>query len=104
MSRLTGNERAIVVTALKHAAPYIRIFKRKVFVIKAGGEAFLSAATTRSIVEQVSILHEVGIRVVLVHGGGPQSTQLAKEREFRFSSLTVVVSPMRARSKYPLPF
>jgi acetylglutamate kinase len=56
------------------------MFKRKVFVIKAGGEAFLSAATTRSIVEQVGILHEVGIRVVLVHGGGPQSTQLAKER------------------------
>jgi len=80
MSRLTRNERAIVVTALKHAAPYIRMFKRKVFVIKAGGEAFLSAATTRSIVEQVGILHEVGIRVVLVHGGGPQSTQLAKER------------------------
>ena len=80
MSRLSGNERAIVVTALKHAAPYIRMFKRKVFVIKAGGEAFLSAATTRSIVEQVGILHEVGIRVVLVHGGGPQSTQLAKER------------------------
>jgi len=80
MSRLTGNERAIVVTALKHAAPYIRMFKRKVFVIKAGGEAFQSAATTRSIVEQVGILHEVGIRVVLVHGGGPQSTQLAKER------------------------
>ena len=80
MSRLTGNERAIVVTALKHAAPYIRMFKRKVFVIKAGGEAFQSAATTRSIVEQVGILHEVGIRIVLVHGGGPQSTQLAKER------------------------
>ncbi len=80
MSRLSRNERAIVVTALKHAAPYIRMFKRKVFVIKAGGEAFLSAATTRSIVEQVGILHEVGIRVVLVHGGGPQSTQLAKER------------------------
>jgi acetylglutamate kinase len=56
------------------------MFKRKVFVIKAGGEAFLSAATTRSIVEQIGILHEVGIRVVLVHGGGPQSTQLAKER------------------------
>ena len=81
MSRLTGNERAIVVTALKHAAPYIRMFKRKVFVIKAGGEAFLSAATTRAIVEQVGILHEVGIRVVVVHGGGPQSTQLAKARD-----------------------
>ena len=80
MPRLTGNERAIVVTALKHAAPYIRMHKRKVFVLKAGGEAFLSPATTRAIVEQIGVLHEVGIRIVLVHGGGPQSTQLAKSR------------------------
>ena len=80
MSLLSGNERAIVVTALKHAAPYIRMFKRKVFVLKAGGEAFVSSESTRAIVEQVGILHEVGIRVVLVHGGGPQSTRLAESR------------------------
>lgn len=78
MSRLTGNERAIVVTALKHAAPYIRMFKRKIFVLKAGGEAFVSPEATRALVEQIAILHGVGIRVVLVHGGGPQSTALAK--------------------------
>ncbi len=78
MSRLTGSERAIVVTALKHAAPYIRMFKRKIFVLKAGGEAFESPEATRAIVEQIAILHGVGIRVVLVHGGGPQSTALAK--------------------------
>jgi acetylglutamate kinase len=80
MAHLSGNERAIVVTALKHAAPYIRMFKRKVFVLKAGGEAFVSPETTRAIVEQVGILHEVGVRVVLVHGGGPQSTRLAESR------------------------
>jgi len=78
MSRLTGSERAIVVTALRHAAPYIRMFKRKIFVLKAGGEAFESPEATRAIVEQIAILHGVGIRVVLVHGGGPQSTALAK--------------------------
>jgi acetylglutamate kinase len=80
MPRLSGNERAIVVTALKHAAPYIRMFKRKIFVLKAGGEAFVTPATTRAIVEQIGVLYEVGIRVVVVHGGGPQSTRLAKER------------------------
>ncbi len=80
MAHLSGNERAIVVTALKHAAPYIRMFKRKVFVLKAGGETFVSPETTRAIVEQVGILHEVGVRVVLVHGGGPQSTRLAESR------------------------
>jgi len=77
MSRLSGNERTIAVTALKHAAPYIRMYKGKVFVLKAGGEAFDSTEATRRLVEQINILHQVGIRVVLVHGGGPQSTQLA---------------------------
>jgi acetylglutamate kinase len=67
----------IAVTALKHAAPYIRVFKRKIFVIKAGGEVFTEAEGTHALIEQIAILHQVGIRVVLVHGGGPQSTKLA---------------------------
>jgi len=70
-------DRAIVVSALKHAAPYIRLFKRKVFVLKVGGEVFADAQQTHALMEQVGILHQVGIRVVLVHGGGPQSTALA---------------------------
>jgi len=70
-------DRAIVVSALKHAAPYIRLFKGKVFVLKAGGEIFVDTAATRALMEQVGILHQVGIRVVLIHGGGPQSTKLA---------------------------
>ncbi len=70
-------DRAVIVSALKHAAPYIRLFKGKVFVLKAGGEIFADAVTTRAMMEQVGILHQVGIRVVLVHGGGPQSTELA---------------------------
>ena len=70
-------ERAIVVSALKHAAPYIRLYKGKVFVIKVGGEIFADPSGTTTLMEQVGILHQVGIRVVLIHGGGPQSTQLA---------------------------
>lgn len=72
-----GHERAVVVSALKHAAPYIRLYKRKVFVLKIGGEVFADTAATRALMEQVGILHQVGIRVVLVHGGGPQSSKLA---------------------------
>ena len=70
-------DRAIVVSALKHAAPYIRLFKGKVFVLKAGGEIFADPTQTSALMEQVGILHQVGIRVVLIHGGGPQSTELA---------------------------
>jgi acetylglutamate kinase len=75
---MTANkDRAVVVSALKHAAPYIRLFKGKVFVLKVGGEIFADAALTTALMEQVGLLHQVGIRVVLIHGGGPQSTQLA---------------------------
>lgn len=71
-------DRAVVVSALKHAAPYIRLFKGKVFVLKAGGDVFADVKRTTTLLEQVGLLHQVGIRVVLVHGGGPQSTELAK--------------------------
>src|SRR5215510_4050826 len=78
-NRINPNEqRAIVITALRHAPPYLRIFKNKVFVLKAGGDACVSNETTRALMEQIGILHQVGIRVVLVHGGGPQSTALSK--------------------------
>ena len=73
-----SGQRAIVVSALKHAAPYIRMFKGKVFVLKAGGEVFADRRATHDFVEQVGLLHQLGIRVVLVHGGGPQSTRLAE--------------------------
>ncbi len=72
-------ERAIVVSALKHAAPYIRLYKGKVFVIKVGGEVFADPELASALIEQVGILHQVGIRTVLIHGGGPQSTQLASD-------------------------
>ncbi len=71
-------QRTAEATALKHAVPYIRIFKGKTFVLKAGGGALEREATARSLVEQVDVLHQVGIRVVLVHGGGTQSTDLAR--------------------------
>jgi acetylglutamate kinase len=63
---------SVAVRALKSAAPYIRMYKNKVFVIKAGGAVFGDEASTRNLIEQVAILHQVGIRTVLVHGGGPQ--------------------------------
>ena len=74
---IARKDRAIVVSALKHAAPYIRLFKGKVFVLKAGGELFADRQHTLALMEQVGILHQVGIKVVLIHGGGPQSTALA---------------------------
>jgi acetylglutamate kinase len=67
---------SIAIRALKNAAPYIRMYKGKVFVIKAGGAIFTDEASTRALIEQVAILHQVGIKTVLVHGGGPQLDQV----------------------------
>ena len=64
----------VTVRALKSAAPYIRMYKGKVFVLKASGGVFGSPDATRALMEQVAILHQVGIRVVIVHGGGEQLT------------------------------
>jgi acetylglutamate kinase len=67
---------SVAVRALKSAAPYIRMYKNKVFVIKAGGAVFGDENSTRGLIEQVAILHQVGIKTVLVHGGGPQLDHL----------------------------
>jgi acetylglutamate kinase len=67
---------SVAIRALRSAAPYIRMYKGKVFVIKASGGVFGDPAATHALIEQVAILHQVGIRVVLVHGGGPQLTQV----------------------------
>ena len=70
----THSDPMVTVSALKSAAPYIRLYKGKTFIIKASGGVFGNADATRSLMEQVAILHQVGIRVVIVHGGGEQLT------------------------------
>ena len=69
---------SVAVRALKSAAPYIRMYKGKIFVIKAGGAVFSDEASARGLIEQVAILHQVGIKTVLVHGGGPQLDSLQR--------------------------
>ena len=71
------SDQTLAIRALKSAAPYIRMYKGKTFVVKAGGGVFADAAATRALVEQIGILHYFGVRVVLVHGGGPQLTELS---------------------------
>ncbi len=71
-------EQALAIRALKSAAPYIRMYKGKTFIVKSGGGVFADAATTRVLIEQIAILHYFGVRVVVVHGGGPQLTDLSE--------------------------
>lgn len=62
---------------LVEALPYIRAFHNKIFVIKYGGKVMLSEAAQRGLWEDLAFLHFVGVRPVLVHGGGPSITQKA---------------------------
>jgi acetylglutamate kinase len=71
------SDQTLAIRALKSAAPYVRMYKGKTFVVKAGGGVFGDAAATRVLVEQIGILHHFGVRVVLVHGGGPQLTEVS---------------------------
>jgi acetylglutamate kinase len=66
------------VAALRHALPYLRMFQGKTFVVKAGGGACEEDTALRGLVEQVGVLHQLGVRVVLVHGGGAQATELTR--------------------------
>jgi acetylglutamate kinase len=47
--------------------------------VKAGGGVFGDPAATRALVEQIAVLHSLGIRVVFVHGGGPQLTEVTEK-------------------------
>ena len=67
MSDSTAGEKAAV---LVEALPYIRRFSGKVVVVKYGGNAM--GADLGAFAEDVVLLHSVGIKVVVVHGGGPQ--------------------------------
>lgn len=72
-------DQAAAIRALRNAAPYMRLYKGKTFVVKAGGGVFGEIETTRTLMEQIAILHYFGVRVVFVHGGGPQLTELTEK-------------------------
>lgn len=69
---ITANDTARL---LIEALPYIRRFTGKVVVIKVGGLPMTDPDRMRSLAKDVLLLHSVGIRPVLVHGGGPQIDQ-----------------------------
>src|SRR5450755_1989722 len=75
---LHRSDHVAMIRALRSASPYIRLFKGKTFVVKAGGAVFGDAAMTRALIEQIATLHYLGVRVVMVHGGGPQLTAVSE--------------------------
>ncbi|MGO9264401.1 MAG: acetylglutamate kinase [Candidatus Binataceae bacterium] len=61
---------------LAEALPYIQRFRGRTFVVKYGGHAMLTAELRESFAQDIVLLESVGIKAVVVHGGGPQITDL----------------------------
>jgi acetylglutamate kinase len=66
------------IVLLKQALPYLRHHKKSTMVVKLGGEIAANPQALRSLAEDVSLLTHVGIRLVVVHGGGPQATEMQR--------------------------
>ncbi|MFY7808206.1 MAG: acetylglutamate kinase [Fimbriimonadaceae bacterium] len=78
-SALASSLRSDAIAALRTALPYLSLYQGKTFVVKVGGEAFAGGPQAgKDLIEQVGVLHRLGMRVVLVHGGGPQASALTE--------------------------
>ncbi len=73
--QVSNSERAEV---LVQAMPYIRRYNGKIIVIKYGGNAMINEDLKNQVMQDISLLSLVGIKVVLVHGGGPELSSLMK--------------------------
>lgn len=71
------------VSILAQALPYIRAFRDKLFVVKFGGELLKDPAHLDAIGEDLTLVSMVGIRLVVVHGGGPQANELSLSLGFK---------------------
>ena len=80
---ITVKERAEV---LVHALPYIQKYNGKILVIKYGGNAMIDESLKKAVMRDVVLLSLIGVKVVLVHGGGPEISEtlkrLGKKSEF----------------------
>ena len=82
-SVLTNSQRAAV---LVHALPYIQKYNNKIVVVKYGGNAMINEDLKNAVMGDIVLLNLIGMKVVLVHGGGPEITEtlnaVGKKTEF----------------------
>ena len=80
---LTNAQRAEILT---QALPYIQNYYNKIVVVKYGGNAMINEERKQQVMEDVVLLSLIGVKVVLVHGGGPEITEtlnkIGKKSEF----------------------
>ncbi|MBO5262368.1 MAG: acetylglutamate kinase [Clostridia bacterium] len=74
--KITNAQRAEILT---QALPYIKEYYGKTIVIKYGGNAMINEELKEQVMEDIVLLHLIGVNVVLVHGGGPEITDTLKK-------------------------
>ena len=76
ITNFSNAERAEVLTA---ALPYIKKYSGKIVVIKYGGNAMINEELKQQVMEDIALLWLIGVKVVLVHGGGPEISETMKK-------------------------
>ena len=88
----TNSQRARVLT---EALPYIKQYNGKIVVIKYGGNAMVNEELKQQVMEDIALLWLIGVKVVLVHGGGPEISDVMK----KFGKEAVFVDGLRVTDK-----
>ena len=73
---LSNAQRAEV---LIHALPYIQKYYNKIIVVKYGGNAMINEELKKAVMGDIVLLSLIGIKVVLVHGGGPEISEMLQK-------------------------
>lgn len=90
--KITNAQRAEVLT---QALPYIQKYNGKIVVVKYGGNAMINEHLKEQVMEDIVLLSLIGVKVVLVHGGGPEITETLK----RMGKNSVFVGGLRVTDK-----
>ena len=79
MSKITEISNATRASILVNALPYIQEYSGKIVVIKYGGNAMINEKLKDSVMRDIVLLWMIGVKVVVVHGGGPEITDLLEK-------------------------
>ena len=91
-NEFTNLERAEVLT---QALPYIKKYSGKIVVIKYGGNAMINEELKQQVMEDIALLWLIGVKVVLIHGGGPEISETMK----KFGKKSEFVNGLRVTDK-----
>ena len=91
-NEFTNLERAEVLT---QALPYIKKYRGKIVVIKYGGNAMINEDLKQQVMEDIALLWLIGVKVVLIHGGGPEISETMK----KFGKKSEFVNGLRVTDK-----